>query len=133
MTTQTNVTVKKNDNTTDILYTGLLASAGDGAVAIYKSLTVGSASAHQPELRIAAREARKGAARSFRVTYKYPQIATDSTTGLVQVVDAVQMSEDLILPKGMPITDVNEAVSQFAHLMASAHIKAVIQSMYGPT
>lgn len=133
MTAQANVTIKKNDGTTDITYTAALAAAGDGASAQYRSLTVGSASAHQPELRIAAKEARQGKARAFRVTYKYPQIATDTTTGLVSVVDAVQISEDFILPKGMPAVDVNEAIAQFANLMASAHLKAVVQSMYGPT
>lgn len=118
-----NITIKKANGTTDIVYTGKSPSAGDGVPAIWRSDTVGFAVAHQPELRLTAREASKGLKRAMRGTYVYPQIATNSTTGVTSVIDKALFSFDGVLPKGMATADVNECAHQFANLLASALIK----------
>lgn len=125
-----NITVKKNDGTTDIVYTGVRLSSGDGVAAVYKSQTVGSAPAHQPELRMASREAGKGAKRALRATYAYPQIATDSTTGLTTVVDRASAAVDWVIPKSMTQADINEFASQLANLIASTSLKDQVKSGY---
>jgi hypothetical protein len=55
MPSQANIVVKKNDGTTDITYTAVQPSSGDGVQAIWKSQTVGTAPVHQPELRCSTR------------------------------------------------------------------------------
>lgn len=128
-----NITVKKNDNTTDIVWTGVSPSAGDGVPAIWRSQTVGNAASHQPELRLSAKDGSNGGKRVMRVTYVYPQISTNTTTGVTSVVDKMVFAGDWQLPKSMAAVDVNEAASQLANLVASALLKDCIKSGFSAT
>lgn len=130
MPSMANITVKKNDGTTDIVYTGQSPSSGDGTSAVWKATAIGSAPAHQPELRLAARDASKGAKRSLRSTYQYPQIATNTTTGLTSVVDRANADTNWSFPKGMTQTDINEFVTQYANLIVSTLVKDCVKSGY---
>lgn len=125
-----NITIKKNDGTTDIVYTAQAPSSGDGVPAVWKATTVGNAPAHQPEFRLASREAGKGAKRALRSTYVYPQIATNSTTGLTAVVDRASADTNWNFPKGMPQADINEFVSQYASMLVSTLVKDCVKVGY---
>lgn len=129
-----NITVKKNDGTTDIVYTAVVPSSGEGVPAVWKSQTIGNAPAHQPELRLSSRTTgANGNRRSLRSSFVYPQIATNSTTGITSVVDRLSITSDWVIPNGMATSDINEAVAQYANLLASALIKASVQSGYAPS
>lgn len=128
-----NITVKKNDGTTDITYTGVTPSSGDKTAAAWKSQTVGSAPAHQPEFRLASRDADMGKKRALRSTYSYPQIATNTTTSLTSVVDRAMASTDWNFPKSMSQTDINEFVSQYANLLTATLVKDCVKSGYSAT
>lgn len=128
-----NITVKKNDGTTDIVYTGVSPSSGDGVPAIWKSQTVGTAHAHQPELRLSARDALKGTKRALRGTFVYPQISTNSTTAITSVVDKASADINWSIPKGMAQTDVNEFASQLANLIVSTLVKQCVKDGYSAT
>lgn len=128
-----NMTVKKNDNTTDIVYTAVVPSSGDGTPAVWRSQTVGSAASHQPEFRLGSKSGANGAKRVMRTTYVYPQIATNTTTGVTSVIDRATFSCDWQLPLGMAAADINEAVSQFAHILASVLIKDCVKSGFAPS
>lgn len=128
-----NITIKKNDGTTDILYTGVCPSSGDGVPAIWKSQTVGSAQAHQPEFRLSSRDGAKSQKRNLRATYVYPQISTNSTTGITSVVDRAQADVNWTIPKGMSSVDVNEFASQLANLIVSTLVKQCVQTGYSAT
>lgn len=125
-----NITVKKNDGTTDIVYTGQSPSSGDGVPAIWKATTVGTAPAHQPEFRLASRDASKGAKRALRSTFQYPQIATNSTTSLTSVVDRASADTNWNFPKGMSQADINEFVSQYANLQVATLVKDCVKAGY---
>ncbi len=124
------ITVKKNDGTTDITYTGVVPSSGDGSPAVWKSQSVGTAAAHQPELRVSSRDADAGKKRALRATFSYPQIATDSTTGITSVVDAASGRFDFTFSKGMAQSDVNEAASQLVNLFYSTLFRAMLKAGY---
>lgn len=128
-----NVTIKKNDGTTDIVYTGISPAGGDGTPAIWKSQTVGTAQAHQPEFRLAARDGNKGSRRALRSTFQYPQIATNSTTGLTSVVDRASADTNWTFPKGMSQTDINEFVSQYANMLVTTLVKDCVKAGYSAT
>lgn len=133
MPSMANITIKKNDGTTDIVYTGVQPSSGDGVPGVWKSQTVGNSPAHQPEFRLAGREASKGARRALRSTFMYPQIATNSTTGVTSVIDRASASVDWSIPKNMPQTDINEFASQLANLIAATLIKDCVKAGYSAT
>jgi hypothetical protein len=124
------ITVKRNDTTTNIVYAAQTPSSGDGTPAVWKSTTVGTAQAHQPELRLSSREADGGAARELRGTYQYPQIATNTTTTVTDVVNRASASVTWKFPKGMAQADANEFASQFANLVASSLILSCVKSGY---
>lgn len=133
MASLADIVVKKNDGTTDITYSGICPSSGDGVPAIWKSKSVGTAQAHQPEFRLSSRDASKGQKRNLRGTYVYPQIATNSTTGITSVVDKATADVNWNIPKGMAAADVNEFASQFANLVYATLIKTSVKDGYTPT
>lgn len=128
-----NITVKKNDGTTDIVYTAQVPSSGDSTPAVWKATTVGTAPAHQPELRLSSRAAGNGAKRALRGTYEYPQIALNTTTGVTSVIDAASADINWVVPQGMTQTDINEFTTQLANLLASSLIKDCVKSGYSAT
>lgn len=128
-----NMTVKKDDGTTDIVYTALIPSSGDGSPAVWRSQTVGNAAAHQPEFRLASRSNGNGSKRILRATYVYPQIATNTTTGVTSVIDRASFAVDWQLSPTMSAADINEAVSQFANLLVQTLIKDCVKAGYSAT
>jgi hypothetical protein len=127
-----NITVKKNDGTTDVVYTAVTPSAGDKSPAVWRNNTVGSAMSHRPDFRVSSRDSGPGTARRVEATYVYPTTAV-GTDGRVNVVDKAILTLSFVLPKGMPETDVNEAVSQSMNLLASALNKDTFKSGYAPS
>lgn len=120
-----NITVKKNDAVTDIVWTGINPAGGQDAPAILRSNTVGTAVAHRPELRVSVKNA--GSKDRVVGTFKYPQIATNSTTGVTSVVGTVDGKFEFSVDKSTDQTVVNEAAAQFVNLTASALIKQTLQ------
>lgn len=133
MTQIANITVKKNDGTTDIVWTGISPSGGDRSPSVWQSLTVGSAMSHRPALQLSCRDNGNGTARRFQIDYQYPQTATNTTTGVTSIVNRSVFSGSMVCPKDMDATTLAEAVSQFCHLLASAHLKDVLKSGYAAT
>jgi hypothetical protein len=128
-----NLTVKKNDGTTDVVWTGVTPSAGAGVPAVWRSLTVGTADSHRPEIRLTQAPSKDGKSTRSRATFVYPQIATDTTTGLTKVVNQGRGFMDWDMPKDMPDADINEFVSQFANLVGGTNFKTYVKERFGPT
>lgn len=127
-----NITIKKNDGTTDVVYTSVVPSAGDKTPAIFRNLTVGTAASHRPELKVVSRDNGPNTARRVESTFVYPVLATGSD-GKVNVVDRAVITVSAVVPKSMPDADVNEAVSQGFNLHASTLLKDTVKSGYAPT
>lgn len=122
-----NITVKKNDGTTDIVYTGMQPSAGDGSPAIWRQTTQPYPSC-QPELRIIAKPAKGKMGRSVRGTFVYPQAVVNSTTGVTSVLTTAFGDFTFVLDKNMSQTEISEASAQFANLIASALVKSCLSA-----
>jgi len=133
MPNMADITVKKNDGTTDAIYTSKVPAGGDGTAAIWRYEGVGSAPALFPELRLSSRDVRKGLARNVRSTFAYPQTSTNSTTGITSVVNRARISVEWDLPKDMTQAAIDEAVSQFSNLMAAALVRTSVKAGYAPT
>jgi hypothetical protein len=127
-----NITVKKNDGTTDITYTGLIPAAGDRSGALWRCETVGAAAAFRPTLSLSSRPNGPGTARRLEATYSYPVTVT-GTDGITRVVDKAIITTSGVIPLGMASTEVNEAVSQGFNLLVSALIKSCFQAGYSAT
>lgn len=132
MPNQANVTIKKNDGTTDVTYTAVIPSSGDKSPAIWKNQTLGTASAHRPEMKLQSRDNGTGSARRLDGSYMYPSL-TVGTDGKTYVGDKLIGSISFLVPKGMPDAEINEGVSQFVNLCASVAFKDAFKQGYAHT
>lgn len=127
-----NITVKKNDGVTDVVYTAVVPSAGDKSPAVWRNNTVGTAASHRPEFRTISRDNGTSSARRVDFSAVYPYTVTGAD-GRIVVADKFSLSGSALVPKGMPDTDIGEAVSQTLNLAASALIKQAVKDGYAPT
>lgn len=127
-----NVTVKKNDGTTDQVYTAIRGSQGPSVPAVLRNTTPGSALAHKPEVWVSSRTLEGGKLQELKVTGRWPQIATNSTTGVTSVIQTARMKATFELPIDMAQTDRDEFASQFTNVLASALIKSSIKEGDAP-
>lgn len=118
------ITVKKFDALTDIVYTGVNPAGGQDAPAIFRSQSVGTAISHKPELRVSVKNA--GPRDRVVGTFKYPQISTNTTSGVTSIVGTVDGKFEFSVDKGTDQTVVNEAASQMTNLFASVLIKQTL-------
>lgn len=129
-----NITVKKSDGTTDVIYTKLSPSAGDGVPAIWKNQTVGISPGQQPELRVrAGGKSTKGVPqRVVNGSYKYPKAVSNTTTGEITLTDGITITFSAVVNQTMVTAELREGVFQSTNLIASALIKSVLESGYAP-
>lgn len=126
------ITVKKNDGTTDIVYTNIQASAGDKIPAVWRSNSVGVSPGTRPEFRLSSQSNGPKTARRLDGTFQYPATAVGSD-GKTNVVDRGILNISGVIPQGMTDADINELCAQGLNLFASALIKQSFQAGYAPT
>lgn len=132
MPTMANITVKKNDNTTDVVYTAVIASGGDKSPAVWRNNTIGTAAAQRPEFRMESRFNGDQTARRVDGSYTYPSLTTGSD-GKINVASRFNLTFSAVVPAGMLDADLNEGVAQSLHLLASALAVSSIQAGFAPT
>ncbi len=136
MPSMANITVKKNDGITDIVYTSKSPSAGNGVPAVWRADAVGTAASHRPELRMTAKDIRLAGedAREIHATFAFPQLVTDANLGGMTVIKRKAMgSYTGKIPKEFPAVDQNEFASQFANLIVSTLFKDCVKDGFAPT
>lgn len=121
MAQQTDITVKKYDGVTDVTYSAVLPAAG-GNSAVWRAPTLGTAMAHQPELRIKSSKNKAGTIQRVEGVMVYPEIITASD-GSKTVSNKSIVSINVTNPTGMALTEVQEGIAQALNLFASAHVK----------
>lgn len=132
MPTIANITVKKYDGTTDVVYTVVSASGGDSSPASWRNNTIGTAAGQRPEFRIASRSNGDKTARRLDGSYSYPGLVT-GTDGIVRVSDRFNLTFSGVVPLGMLDTDIQEAAAQCLNLLASTLIKSSVITGFAPT
>jgi hypothetical protein len=127
------ITVKKNDGTTDITFTAIVPSAGDKTPAVWRSNTVGGSIGQRPELRMQTQNSGDNSSRQFKISFTYPSLFTDTNTSRVSIDKRLNFQISGAVPVEMTDADVAEAVSQGFNLVASTLIKTSVKSGYSPT
>lgn len=127
-----NITVKKNDGTTDIIWSYVQPASGDSSPAVWRSQTVGSAIGHQPSYVMKARNNGPRTARRVEGEVVYPTLVTGSD-GRINVADKFILQVNGVIPLGMPSADLNEAVSQSLNLLAATLTKDSFKTGFAPS
>lgn len=128
-----NVTVKKADGTTDIVYTAIQPASGDGHFAVWRQEDTSVPQAFRPTLRMRVTDNGPKTARKPHLEYSYPFTYTDSTTGLKMQAHVVLASMDSLVPTQVPDATIAEAVHQFTNLLVNAAIRDSIKAGISPT
>lgn len=126
------ITIKKNDGTTDIVYTGTVPASGSEP-AVWRATAGVAAPALAPEFRLSARDADNGKKRALRSTFVFPQSVTNTTTGVTTVSDRALGSTDVSFSKNMSQSAIDEFVAQWSGLLRAALIQSCLKAGYSAT
>lgn len=132
MPNMANITVKKADGTTDVVYTAATPAAGDKSPAVWKNTTVGTVLAARPTFTLVSMDNGTRKARRLRTSFMWPKTRTDALSNVIVSGGASSESSHLI-PQDMTPQEIDEYVSQYANLLASALIKSSMTSGYAPS
>lgn len=133
MATATNLIVKKYDNTTDVTYSVISGAPGDRLPAIWRAESFATVAGNRPVFTVASKAVQNGKnARVVEAKLQYPELVTDSTTGVISVrlKDVISCAATI----DMTATDGThqEAVAQFFNLCNSAALRGVFISGFAP-
>ncbi len=136
MPSMANITVKKYDGTTDIVYDALSGSGGDGSPAVWRQDTGAAAGlpvGHRSNLRMFSKWNGPKTARVCSFDAAFPYAVQDSTTTLYSAKDKAVFTGTFVLPTAIPAAWLNEATYQMANLIAATLIKQAMAAGYSPT
>lgn len=131
MPTAADIVAKKNDGTTNVTYSLVVASGGDRNPAVFRDNALSTIPKNRSRLTIEARSNAAGTARRIQTEYSYPYIVT--VAGIESVTDVIPISVSAAIPAGIPDSVVAEAVSQWANLHGGSLVKDSLKSGYAPT
>lgn len=131
MPTIANITVKKADGTTDVVYMATAASAGDSSPAVFRNNTVGTTVAERPTLLVRSTDNGSRTARRLRVDYSWPIVATDAGGNKV-VAGRMSGEASVLIPQNQDAAVIAEQAAQFGNLIGSALIKASFNDGFAP-
>lgn len=133
MPNMANITVKKADGTTDIIYVALSPSAGDATPAQWRVEAMGTVPGNRPVFQVASKYTADRKARIVTVKLLYPQTYTDSATGLVLTQLRTSDSYTRIFPLDAGDSVNQESAAQFANLLKSSLMQSVLTSGFAPS
>lgn len=121
-----NQTIKKNDGTTDVIYTGTQPSSGV-IPATWFAPALGATAETRPEMRVHSKSVGGRGERQLVGTYMYPYHVLNSTTGLTTVEKRLFGKFQTGFDPSCPQTAIDEFASQFANFIASSISKAMMK------
>jgi hypothetical protein len=127
MPTMADITVKKNDGTTDIVWNNGGPGGGDGVPAIWRPSSIGASVAKRPVARLWTMSSSQPT-RIVRFTTTFPIV--NATTGAID--GYITSSEEFKVPIIALDTDVNEAVAQSGNLRDHSLIVSAFQQVSTP-
>lgn len=132
MSTIANITVKKNDGTTDVVYTALEGRSGDNP-ARWKAPALGATPVTQPEFRVGSRMMPGSDKGKVIATFAYPYSVVNSTTGVTSVESRELFRLEYTGDNSIPASVRDEGVSQGMNLLASAAFKIMLKELAAAT
>lgn len=132
MPNMADIIIKKADGTTDITYTALAPAGGDNTPATWRCESIGTVAGNRPVLTVTSKGSRDRLARIVDMKLMYPEVFTDSTTGIVSVRLREAFSFNGIVRVDALDATTNEATAQAGNLFKSALIQSVFKTGFAP-
>lgn len=133
MPSMADITVKKADTTTNIVWTALNPSSGDTVPAYWRSETMSAQASARASMSSKSSWNGPKDARRIETSITYPHTSTDSTTGITSVIARVPISIVATVPVSVPDTVVAEAIAQAFNLQVSTLMLSVYKTGFAPT
>lgn len=132
MATAVDITVKKADTTTDIVWSVITASGGEKSPAVWRSNTATGTQGQRPVFSVSSRWNADKTVRRVDVTGSFPSVYTDTSTSLTAVRSKATMTMSFAFPQDMASTDISEAAHQIANLLSAPLVKGAYITGYAP-
>lgn len=132
MPNMANITVKKADNTTDVIYVALSPSAGDKTPAQWRVEAIGTVPGNRPTFSLTSKSSADRQARILEGKLSYPETFTDSTTGVVATRLRETFSFTSITRLDASDVTTAELVAQAANLLKSNLIQETLKAGFAP-
>lgn len=128
-----NITVKKADGTTDVVYVAATPSAGDKSPAVWTLDAFSGIQGFRPQFSMLTQNNGANSTRQVKIGYGYPSLYTDSTTGLQKLNGKLGFDGVFFMPKTLTTTEWKEAWAQLGNLLCSTLVRTSVESGYAPT
>lgn len=133
MANMADITVKKADGTTNVIYVAATPSAGDKSPAVWTQNAFSGVQGFRPRLELQTQDNGSGTVRVVRVKYVYYSLYTDSTTSLTKVLANVLFDGTFNMPKQMTTTEWKESFAQLGNLLCSQLVRDSVEAGFAPT
>lgn len=131
MTILSNITVKKSDGTTDVIYTAVAGASGDRTPALFRNNTVGTTVAERPTLLISSRDNGPRTARRVDVNFSWP-LTTIDAGGNKTITGRMTGTASVLVPQNQDVAVIAEQAHQFGNLIGSTLVKATFGDGFAP-
>lgn len=132
MPNMADITVKKADGTTNVVYVAMSPSSGDKVPARWRVEDSSPIPAHRAVASLVTRDNGNGTARRAEFNFMMPYVY-QPTEGQPVVQDRVPVNITAALPKGIPDTVIAEAIAQSGNLFVSLLIRQCLKAGFAPT
>jgi hypothetical protein len=130
------LTVKKADETTNIVYDALTPAGGDGSDAVWRQDTGAAAGmpvGHRALLTMRTVNNGPRTARRAVITFTRPYSTLNTVTSKYEAKDSVVARLELTLPTAIPGSELSESTRQFLNCVQQTLIKQAVESGYAPS
>lgn len=131
MTTAADITIKKADGTTNIVWSLVAGSGGDKAPAVWKSNTATGTPGQKPTFSVWTQPNTANTGRRVFMNVTFPEVYTDSNTSLTQVRTKGNLKVEAFLPGDMSVG--SEFAAQAMNLLHDALSVGTLSSGFAPT
>lgn len=133
MANMADITVKKADGTTNVVYVAASPSAGDKTPAIWTQNAAASQAGFRPRLELITQSNGAGTTRQSRFKFSYPITYVDSSSSLTKLLGSMVFEGVFHAPMALSTTDWDEAFSQLGNLLGATLIRDSVEAGYSPT
>jgi hypothetical protein len=131
MPTLANITVKKADGTTDVIYTAIAGAAGDRTPAVFRNDTVGTTIAERPSLLVSSKDNGTKTGRRVDINFSWP-LTSEDAGGNKLITGRMTGTCSVLIPQNQDASTILEQAYQFGNLIGSTLIKASFGDGYAP-
>jgi hypothetical protein len=126
------ITVKKADGTTDIIWSAVTGSGVDGTAALWRNNASAGFVGQRPTYTLTSRSNQAGTVRRLDGVITFPSVYTETSTSLTKEVGVMSIKFSVAVPQNLPNADIREFAAQATHVINDGMTYNAILTGYSP-